>query len=89
MLTCDKENREYIGEVMTNFDHSIDNDIAEQLKDTNFYAGYSAWDFHGSVWFENGEYHCQIKRYGNHIDTISNEDLQGIMNEASEKYGYE
>ena len=89
MLACDKDNREWIGEVMSNFDHCIDNDIAQQLKETISYADYPAYEFHGSVWFEDGQYHCQIKRYGRHIDTISNEDLREIMDEASDKYGYE
>lgn len=53
MLVCDKESREYIGDVMTNFDHSIDYEIAGQLKNSNTYAGYPAWEFHGSVWYED------------------------------------
>lgn len=89
MLVCDRENRELLDDVMSNFDHSINKDIAKQLKETNSYAGYPAWDFHGMVWYQNGQYHCEIKRYRCHIDTISNEDLKEIMNEASDKYGYE
>ena len=89
MLSCDKENREWIGEVMSNFDHCIDEEIANKLKETKSYADYPAWDFHGSVWYEDGKYHCQIKRYGSHIDTISNEDLQEIMDEASGEYGWD
>lgn len=88
MLVCDRENKTEIDEVMSNFDHCINNEVAEQLKAGDCFAGYAAWDFHGDVWYENGIYHCEIWRYHVHIDTISNEDLKEIMNEASDKYGW-
>jgi hypothetical protein len=88
MLTCDIENKEEIDNVMSNFDHEINYEIAEQLKTTNTFAGYPAWDFFGYVWYENNQYHCEINRYCVHIDTISADKIEEIMEIASEKYGY-
>ena len=87
MLICDRDNREWLGEVMSNFDHSIDKDIAKKLRETESYADYSAWNFHGTVWYENEQYHCEIWIYHCHENTISNQDLQEIMDEASYEYG--
>ena len=77
-----------IGEsVMSNFDHQIDLGIAKKLKDGKYYSGYPAYNFHGTVWYDNGKWKCKIKRYRIHIDTIIADTLEEIMNEASEKYG--
>lgn len=89
MISCNKEEREWVGEVMSNFDHSIDINVSERLKASNSYADYPSLNFHGTVWFEDDLYHCQIKRYGAHIDTISKTEIKDIMDEACEMYGYE
>lgn len=88
MKKCDKQNRKLIGKVMSNFDHEIDYDIAEQLIDTNTYAEYPARDFYANVWYQDGEYYCQIYQYGTHVDTINDKDISEIMNMASDKYGW-
>lgn len=89
MLKCDKKNKEYLDDVMSNFDHSINKEIVEKLKTTNSYSGYSALNFHGDVWFESNLFHCEIWQYHSHINTISKETLEEIMEEASNEYGYE
>jgi len=72
---------------MSNSDHSINQEIADELKTSLSYAGYTACNFYGIVWYENNQYHCEIKRYRCHVDTISSADLIDIMNIASEQYG--
>jgi len=71
--------------VMSNFNREID----RKLKLGNCYAGYPAWNFYGEVWYENNQFHCEIWRYHCHIDTISVDTLEEIMEEASENYGWD
>lgn len=89
MRRLDKNERKYIGDVMTNFDHSIDYELAPQLIGENSYASYPAWDFHGSVWHEEGQYHCEIWQYRSYQETISAETLGEIMDIVSGEYGSE
>lgn len=80
---------EDVGTVMSNFDHEVEPWAEEKLKSGDFRGDYPAWEFHGTVWWEESNFHCQVMRYGSHIDTVSAPTLQGIMDEASGKYGYE
>lgn len=80
--------REYIGEVASNFDHVIDEAIAERLKnEPNTYAEYPAWNFHGTVWYDTDRYKCKIMVH--HVDqgVIESNSVKGIMAQASETYG--
>lgn len=85
----DRENLICLDDVMSNFDHVIEKDIEEKLREGNCYAGYPAWNFHGTVMYKDNKFICEIKRYGCLIDTIEAETLEGIMEEASNRYGAE
>lgn len=82
---------EYVGPVMSNFDHQIDEEIGQELREEEYCAGYAAWNFHGKVWFDrdSDQFACEIWRYHVHIDTILAEDLPALMEVVSEKYGRE
>jgi len=81
--------KQYPEDLLTNFDHSIMPDAENILKSNKVYSQYSAWDFCGYVWFENGKFYCEIWRYNSHINTIKANSLEEIMDEASTKYGYD
>ena len=83
------KNLECIGEIMSNFDHSIIANAADKLQKNKTYGRYPAWNFHGIVWYENNQFYCQINQYGIHVDTIKTDTLEEIMEKASEKYGAE
>jgi hypothetical protein len=72
---------------MSNFDHVIDSGLAERLQGGNFIADYFAWNFKGVVWFQDSQFHCEIWRYRQHVDTIHANSLQDIMDIASTQYG--
>ena len=76
-------------EVMTNLDHSIDEEIAERLKNEEIWAQYSAWDFCGYVWWnrESNQWSCMIWVYRSHVETIHADTLEEIMEEASKRHG--
>ena len=75
--------------VASNFDHVIDRDIAEKLKTGPFLSTYSAWNFHGTVWWdcELSKYCCLISQYHDEIETIIADSIQDIMDDACDKYG--
>lgn len=75
-------------EVMSNFDHEINIEIAEYLKRDDVIAYYSAWGFSGLVWFDKKDqvYKCRVSRYHNPVAGYSG-TLQQIMEAASGDYG--
>lgn len=75
--------------VMSNYDHQICQDIAEQINDGRYAADYPGWNFHATVWRDGELFKAQIMQYGNHTATIESETLQGIMELASDAYGYD
>ena len=80
-----------IKEDMSNFDHVIPVGLDKKLKSGNFCCDYSAWNFCGTVFYnrEKEMFQCEVMRYCVHVDTITSQTLQGIMEIASEKYGYD
>ena len=77
-----------IGIVMSSFDHEIEGGAEERLKKGGCFGGYPGWDFYGEVWWEEDQFYCQIKQYSYHTATLSAATLQGIMEQACERFGY-
>lgn len=77
-----------IGIKLSNFDFKIEDGTEDELRAGNVYCGYSAWDFFGDVWFEDGMFHCYVMIYGGHVDTISAGSLHELMELCSDAYGY-
>ena len=75
---------------MSNFDHTIDNGLAELLKENEgkVYAQYAGWNFCGYVWFENDKFVCQVWCYKSPQEEIIADTLEEIMDMVSEKWGY-
>jgi hypothetical protein len=80
---------QHVGEVMTNFNHSIDAKVAEQLRAGPFWADYHAWEFCGVVWFDRAttEWCCDVRRYRCLQECVRRASLQEIMDYCSEKWG--
>ena len=75
---------------MSNFDHQISGGLEEELRgDPECYAEYPGWNFHGTVSFKDGEFVCEVMQYHTHVATIKAPTLQEIMDETSERYGYD
>ena len=74
-------------DIMTNFDHSIEDGAEKLLMENKVYGFYPALDFHGAVWFEDGKFHCEVWHFGIHIDTVDADSLQEIMDTCSRQYG--
>jgi len=90
----EKSERPYkieLGVVMSNFDHTIDHDIAKELKRKKAYAAYSGWNFCGYVWWDRKKkkWACEIWVYNVPQEVIYEDSLDYVMETVSDKYGYE
>lgn len=76
--------------VMSNFDHRVEEDVAAYLMEhPDEHGGYPGWGFYGRVWFDNGEWACAVSRHGGYVETIRAGSLEELMETVSEKYGRE
>lgn len=89
METIPKNYEEHSENLMTNFDHSIDNEVAQELKKDELWAQYTGWNFWAGVWWnrQRKEWSCMVKHYWVHVDTFHAATLENIMNIVSEIYG--
>ena len=76
-------------EIMSNFDHCIDEKVAEAIKDKPLYAQYSGWNFCGYVWWQNNKWCCEVWTYNSWSKTFMADTLQEIMENVSSEYGYQ
>lgn len=83
------ENYQDYGEtIISNFDHEIDEEVAKSIKGQPLYAGYAGWDFHGQVWWDNNQWHCEVKVYCVIQEVISADTLPELMEAVSDEYGW-
>ncbi len=85
------ESNQLAKSVMSNFDHAIDEDVAQELQKTKAYAHYPGWDFSGQVWWDRKgkQWCCGVWVYKRHVETMYAVDLRELMTEVSDKYGWD
>jgi hypothetical protein len=88
---CPFTTKEMVGVVMTNFDHSIDHDIATALKAKESFAQYPGGNFHGLVWWsrDNHMWRCEVSVHHEAREVIEAGTLEEIMDEVCRKWGNE
>lgn len=77
-----------IGDVMSNFDHEIEDGAEKKLKSGEFYGSYPAQNFYGCVWFDGEVFLCQVNCYQSHEETVTAPTLRGIMDAVSDDWGW-
>lgn len=80
---------EEIEQSMSNFDHSIDDGMAEALQAAPRLAigRHSAWNFHALVWFEAGQFHSEVWCYRSPVSRHKADTLQELMKIHNAQYG--
>jgi hypothetical protein len=76
-----------IDEHMSNFDHSIDAGMGKRLREGGTRSEHSAWDFHGDVWFADGQFHEEVRTYHTYRGTFSAPTLSELMDAVNDEYG--
>lgn len=79
-----------IDEVMSNFDHEINNEVADELKKGEGVSRYSGWEFNSIVWYDKKDktFKSDVWRYHSLVDHIDG-TLEEIMQNTSDEYGWE
>ena len=86
----DIESANYLGEVYSNFDHKLEDDVVEKLKGTeNSFAQHSAWGFCGYVYFQGDKWHEDVWRNNIFRQTIDGDSAIEVIEQAIDKYGSE
>lgn len=75
--------------IMSNFDHEINYEIAEVLKDGKYYAQYAGWNFCGYVYWDisKQEFICEVWTYNSIREIIKGKTLELIMKKVCKEYG--
>lgn len=53
------------------------------------FAYHGAWEFSGRVWFEDGQFHEEVRRYGTLRAVVSADTLEGLVEEVNDRFGRE
>lgn len=76
---------------MSNFDHVVDEGLAEALKENEgaIYGAHPATNFFGKVYYSNEKYYEEVWRYHSVVDTLSADTLEDLMTLVNDKHGWE
>lgn len=75
-------------DIMSNFDHSIADGIAEHIKGKPLFSRYAGWNFNGQVWWD-GAWNCDVYVYGSCLKTVRAETLREIMDSVCAEFGFD
>lgn len=75
-------------DLMSNFDHTVDSQVAQQLRSGPVMAKYPGWNFHATCWYAEGMFHAAVYRHHAYADTISAATPESLMQAVSEEYGH-
>ena len=76
------------GLAMSNFDHEVDDGMAEALKaDPNAYAHHYGWEFCATVVYADGLFRSYVRRYRVHVGTLEAATLEELMEATNAEYG--
>jgi hypothetical protein len=75
---------------MTNFDHSVDAGLADDLK-AGMRASHSAWNFNGQVWYDPDEdvFKEDVWVYHAKVATRSAPTLEDLMRVVNDEFGWD
>ena len=75
---------------MSNFDHSIDEGLPEELAGGTTMADYAGWNFHAYVYQPSaGIFVADVHVYGSHSGLFRAESLRELMDGVSDEWGAE
>jgi hypothetical protein len=75
--------------LMSNFDHEVNEDVADKLRTTQAVAVYPGWEFNAKCWWDgqNARYLAAVRRYGTLRGTYAAPTPQDLMRAISMEYG--
>ena len=76
-------------DVMSNFDHQIDEAVATRIKESGEWSAYAGWNFHGRVWWTGEKWACEVWCYHEAQEVVTAPSLEELMEGVSSQYGAE
>ena len=73
--------------LMSNFDHQVDDVVAQQLRDEQVMAVYPGWDFNALCWFADDRFHAAVYRYHVRRAIISASTPKKLMKAVCKAFG--
>lgn len=76
-----------VSQGMTNYDHSVDEGMADALADGKHMGNYAGWNFHALVYKVEGEFIADVHVWGTHRAWLGAKSLDALMEVVSHEYG--
>lgn len=73
--------------LMSNRDHEVNQDVAQQLRNNQVLAEYSGWNFHATCWFADEQFHAEVCVHHVHRATVSAPTPEELMELVSSDFG--
>lgn len=82
---------ENIGEIASNFDRIIDEELVEKLKQNplTMCASYPGWNFYGEIHYDGENFLCRVMVYGRDAGVYRQPSVDQLMEEVSDEWGYD
>jgi hypothetical protein len=77
-----------IDDGLNNSTRKIPEQLAEKLKQGNYYCGYASLAFYALVWWQDDSFQAFIMVLGDHKTTLTAPDLIELMQIVSEQFGF-
>lgn len=87
MKTCDQslpKSEHGMSNCYLTIDEGMEKDLRNGMR-----SEHCAWHFYGLVWFEDNQFHEEVKQYHRHIATRSADILKELMELVNSEFGYE
>jgi hypothetical protein len=72
---------------MSNFDHKVDRQVADRLRNGDLVAHYPGDRFHATCWHAGGLFHAAVFTWHFHRVTLSAETPEELMRLVSDRFG--
>jgi hypothetical protein len=79
------------GDVISNFDHEIDDDIAAELQKKEAFSRYPGWNFNARVWWSRNPeiWRAEVWVLGSSEAVVEGDSLQEIHDQICARWGHD
>ena len=78
-----------VGDLYSNFDDILDEQVKIKLKEEGTIATHAAWDFCGYIWFSEESWFELVMQYKRPVALYKSDDLEELLLNTKENYGWE
>jgi hypothetical protein len=75
--------------LMTNYDHSVNHEVADKLRSGQYRAEFTGWNFHAACWYHADRFWAEVSVFGQHRATFDAETPEQLMAAVNERFGWQ